>query len=69
MKKLMISLLAVGALLITSSTGLKANDENNEPEKVCFYQLNEEGECEWVCVNADDAIVMPCFDCPPSCWD
>ena len=60
--KFKVLLTLVMALSVFTSLQLKANDE----ELVCYYQENEKGELEYVCV--DPYEVNPCkIGCPPPC--
>lgn len=62
--KLKLFLSLAMALSVVTSLQLKANDE----ELVCFYQENENGELELVCVDSSEAI--PCqWVCLPPCID
>ncbi len=66
MKRKLVVLGALTLAMMFSSSELHAED--HEDNKVCFYQLNEEGECELICVDDDELGIMPCSNCTPDCW-
>lgn len=60
----------MGILLIFAFSFIKVEALEDKEELVCFYQLNDKGECEYVCVEEDSVDVPQLMSetCRKECW-